>query len=219
VKKLTRPTPPSCLNRLKKLSPSKWDLSDTDKTEIWLALNNMQNFYCAYCDSKFIDNECHIEHLTPQHILKSLKGRSIYEWDNLFGSCDNDDHCGRYKDHIVTDYDPLNLIKSDIDEPSNYFNFLQNGHVVKSNALDEQATLKAEETIRVLNLDSPRLVNLRAKKIGKFQMEFLILNELIECSDTNNKRDMLLIDIEKRSFIQNINNDEYFIAVKQNTIG
>ena len=54
MRKLNRPVAPTCLHKLKKTSPTKWDLEDSDKSEIWQALNIMQNFFCAYCERKLI---------------------------------------------------------------------------------------------------------------------------------------------------------------------
>ncbi|WNX60304.1 retron Ec78 anti-phage system effector HNH endonuclease PtuB [Acinetobacter baumannii] len=220
MRKLTRLTAPTCLRQLQSISPTKWQLEDSHRSEIWQYLNEMQNNFCAYCESRLLNNACHIEHLIPQEELKKQRGRSIYEWNNLYGSCDNSEHCGRYKDHIVKDYDPENLIKPDSEDSSYYFSFLENGHVIaKSNLAESSENIKAEETIRVLNLDCPRLMNLRAKKIGQFQMEYLVLGELVESSDMNNVDDIEFLKNELEAFNARICCDEYFIAVKQNTIG
>lgn len=215
MKKLNRPVAPNCLKKLKASSPNKWIISDSDKSEIWQALNAMQIFFCAYCERALIEENCHIEHLTPQYILKKLKGRSIYEWSNLFGSCDHSDHCGRYKDEQVTDYDATNLIRPDTEDPARYLVFLPNGHIVIKDNLDESGIIKATETIRVLNLESSRLVNLRQKKISEFQMRLSELRDLIECS--NGEDDEEIIRKEIMSLQHDVANSEYYLAVFQNT--
>lgn len=216
MRKLNRPVALTCLHKLKKTSPTKWDLEDSDKSEIWQALNIMQNFFCAYCERKLIGENCHIEHLTPQHILKGLRGRSIYEWDNLFGSCDHPDHCGRYKDDQVTDYDATNLIRPDTEDPARYLAFLPNGHINIKDNLDDNSIIKGRETIRVLNLESTRLVNLRQKKISEFQMRLYELQELIECS--NGEEDGEFIREQTQSLQHDIVVSEYYLAVSQNTL-
>lgn len=219
MRKLSRPLEPNCLQRLKSSSPTVWNLSQSDKDVIWQSLNAMQSNFCAYCEGALIEKECHIEHLIPQNILKAIRGRSIYEWDNLFGSCDNSEHCGRYKDHIVRDYDSKNLIKPDLDDSSKYLSFLESGSVVVQNNLNTSSEMKAKETIRILNLDCSRLKNLRAKKIGEFQMQYLNLEEIKESIDLTNKEDQAFYDAEMVNFIESIANDEYYTAVRQNTIG
>ena len=219
MKKLVRPLAPVCLQHLKTLSPTSWNLSQSDKNLIWQSLNTMQSNFCAYCEGALIGSECHIEHLIPQNILKTMRGRSIYEWNNLFGSCDNSEHCGRFKDHIVKDYDSENLIKPDIEDSSQYLSFLESGSVVTQNNLDMSFEIKAKETITVLNLDCPRLKNLRAKKIGEFQMQYLNLEEIRESIDLKNKEDQDFYEAEMVSFIECISKDEYYTAIKQNTIG
>lgn len=219
LKKLERSPEPSCFGRLRRSNLDMWCITPEDKADIWSKLNIMQNDFCAYCESKFVDLACHIEHLVPQHILKATRNRSIYEWDNIYGSCDNVEHCGRYKDHIITDYDFNNLIRADTENASDYLDFLPDGHVTPKDNLDCVSRIKAIETIRVLNLDCPRLVNLRYKKIGAFQMLFEELEELRGCIDLQNHDDLDLFNQELIQFDQNINDIEYSISVRQNTIG
>ena len=219
MKKLERSLEPNCFRRLRIEKPNDWVLTNADRVEIWGKLHEMQNRFCAYCESKFVNLNCHIEHLIPQNILKKIPNRSIYEWDNIYGSCDNAQHCGRYKDHKVTNYDSNNLIKADIENASDFLNFLPNGHVSPKQTLRGDFLIKASETIRVLNLDCSRLVNLREKKIGEFQMVFSSLSELIECADPENLEDKQLLQQELEQFEVDIQNNEYFISVRQNTIG
>ena len=219
LKKLERSPEPNCFRRLRKSSPNIWCITPEDKADIWSKLNEMQNDFCAYCESKFVDLACHIEHLIPQHILKDIRNRSIYEWDNIYGSCDNVEHCGRYKDHKITDYDFNNLIRADTENASDYLDFLPDGHVIPKDNLANASLIKAIETIRVLNLDCPRLVNLRYQKIGASQMLFLELEELRGCIDFQNQGEIDLFNQEFIQFEQNITDNEYSVSVRQNTIG
>lgn len=111
------------------------------------------------------------------------------------------------------------MIKPDVEDSLLYLSFLPTGHVQGKSGLDESTIIKANETIRVLNLDSPRLKNLRAKKIAEYQMQYLALNELSECSDLNNLEDKEFLDDQLKAFNINIYNDEYYTAVVQNTLG
>lgn len=65
MRKLNRPSAPSCLKTLKASNPASWILSDQDKNSIWQSLNCMQNNFCVYCEGATLENKCHIEHLVP----------------------------------------------------------------------------------------------------------------------------------------------------------
>ncbi|WP_100149342.1 retron system putative HNH endonuclease [Snodgrassella communis] len=99
---------------------------------------------------------------SPLFKCRSKFPKEKFEWDNLFVSCTTDDHCGRYKDgpnHIKYQID--NLIKPDRDNPKDYFVFLKGGKIDKKSCLSKTDMTKADETIRVLNLNDSSLVNIR----------------------------------------------------------
>ena len=68
-------------------------------------------------------------------------------------------------------------------------------------------------------MDCPRLRNLRAKKIGEFQMQYLNLEEIRESIDLKSKDDQAFYEAEMMNFRESISENEYYTAVIQNTIG
>jgi uncharacterized protein (TIGR02646 family) len=161
--KLNRPNPPSCLRQYNH-HQNKWErVTSEHKSEIWVALEQMQGNRCAYCESKIkttlLDSNSHIEHFRQ----RSRYIQGTYNWNNLFGSCNRNESCGRYKDKLPL-YNHLDLIKMDIEDPENFFTFLSDGNIIPIKGLDPSDKHRAEETIRIFNLNGP-LRQIRAKEI------------------------------------------------------
>lgn len=168
MRKLTRGHAPACLARLQ-LSGVDWKkVSREDKNEIWSELNNMQEKFCAYCECRLSERK-HIEHFKKQQRDRQLR----FDWSNLFGSCGDTskpggwNNCGIYKDNrkAVGEYDIVELIKPDQDDPENFLFFLSTGKVSPRSNLNVQEQEKASETIRVLNLNTESLRNRRRRAI------------------------------------------------------
>ena len=141
------------------------------KSDIWLELDKMQNGFCAYCERK-LNKKKHIEHFRARRDAPKLE----YEWDNLFGSCGDHSQpwntCGIYKDTRGRPYDADSLIKPDQDDPSLYLRFSSTGNVSPKSTLTGRDRKKAEETIRVFNLnDDKKLVAARRTAL-KIQLSF-----------------------------------------------
>lgn len=151
-----------CLKQAKKKNMS-WYIFQRDKHEDYKKVKNklieMQHGLCVYCESK-LNNKSHIEHFKCRSQFK----KDTYEWDNLFVSCDSDSHCGKFKDSSNNPkYQIDNLIKPDLDNPSDYFVFSDKGKIVEKYDLSTSDKYKATETIRVLNLNESELINIRKK--------------------------------------------------------
>lgn len=149
--KLNRPTAPSCLDKYQHGLNNWGDVSSEDKAEIWLSLHHMQGSRCAYCECE-IDmqdgaQDAHIEHFRQ----RGRYPQSTFDWDNLFGSCNRTDSCGKYKDKQTYNYS--DLIKVDDEDPEDYLRFLPDGQMVPKDQLDANQQRRAEETIRVFNLN------------------------------------------------------------------
>jgi uncharacterized protein (TIGR02646 family) len=154
--KLHRGTAPSCLNRHYRNSGNDWSkVSVEDKTEIWEALQAMQLDRCAYCESKITDPKKHIEHFR----LRSLFPKLTFDWSNLFGSCNNKEHCGKHKDN--QQHKPDDLIKPDAEDPEKLLLFVVDGTVTIRSNLAPEDQQRAQETIRVFNLNTASLINQR----------------------------------------------------------
>nr|WP_299244195.1 retron Ec78 anti-phage system effector HNH endonuclease PtuB [uncultured Halomonas sp.] len=126
------------------------DVSTADKKEIWEKLEAMQGQRCAYCEDKLPEDSRHIEHFRQQ----SRYPQGTFQWENLFGSCEKRDSCGRRKDR--TPYREGDILKPDDDDPDDYLHFQADGRIVPRIDLPADRRHRAEETLRVFNLDHER---------------------------------------------------------------
>lgn len=144
---LNRPQAPEILSTFN-YKIDKWNNVSTKKKElIWIQLTKMQGNRCAYCQGKIRKHERHIEHFIQR--AKDLS--QTFEWANLFGSCTRDDGCGFYKDKQK--YTDGIILKPDIDDPTEFFHFLSSGRLSINSSLNLYDKERANETIRVFNLD------------------------------------------------------------------
>ncbi|PQJ89121.1 MULTISPECIES: retron Ec78 anti-phage system effector HNH endonuclease PtuB [Aliivibrio] len=185
MRKLHRPMPgPHCLSNYNHNS-QKWTSrrpSTACRDAIWDKLQTMQNGFCVYCESVAIKGNGHIEHFF--HKGQKSDGSTPYKhltfnWINLFGCCGlrTGNSCGHYKDRKGDDgpgnYNASDLIRPDIDDPKDYFNFLDTGIIEPKLGLSPDMHKKATETLRVLKLDF--FNGARKTQIDVFKKE---LNEL-----------------------------------------
>jgi len=148
--KLERPSSPPCLVRFRHGLNHWGDVSVTDKDEIWLQLNQMQQQRCAYCECSIAgDKKAHIEHLRQ----RARYPQGTFEWGNLFGSCNHVDSCGKHKDACGA-YHHQDLIKMDVEDPEHFFMFVADGTIAVRPELSESEQHRAHETLRILNLDA-----------------------------------------------------------------
>lgn len=157
MKKLTRPTKPVCLDSYRHGVNLFKDVTEDDRLEIWNKFDLMQMGFCAYCECAL--TEKHIEHFKDKGTYK----KDTFTWENLFGSCDDRNRCGHYKDsRKAKPYDISNILKPDVDDANDYLIFLTNGEVEVKKGLTVSQELRAAETIRVFNLKgNTALVNRR----------------------------------------------------------
>lgn len=109
----------------------------------------MQGTLCAYC-------ECDIRGEPPKRHIEHFRQRGRYpqgtfDWANLFGSCKRNNSCGVHKDRCR--YRHQDLIKPDRDDPELFLQFLSDGSIVPRQNLSPTDSHKAQETLRVFNLD------------------------------------------------------------------
>lgn len=162
--KLHRGETPSCLKRHHRNSGNDWQrVSPEDKTEIWEALQTMQLDRCAYCESKITAPKQHIEHFCQ----RSLFPKKTFDWSNLFGSCNDQEHCGKHKDNksYVPSYQPTDLIKPDEEDPEKLLLFSSDGTVAIRLNLAPEDQHRAGETIRVFNLNAASLTSQRRQAV------------------------------------------------------
>ncbi|KQN55425.1 retron Ec78 anti-phage system effector HNH endonuclease PtuB [Erwinia sp. Leaf53] len=142
------------------------------KSEIWPFLEEMQGSFCAYCEC-FLDKR-HIEHFRTRNSHPDL----TFDWSNLFGSCCGKLRCGTFKENGAGTYNPDHIIKPDIDNPDDYLLFLTTGKVIPAKGLHGQKLIKAQETIRVFNLNGDSALFGRRSTALKLELKnILALND------------------------------------------
>ena len=206
MKQLSRTFPFTILNDFSH-GVNVWN--DAPKPDIWIALDSLQNGFCAYCECRL--NRKHIEHFRTRTKFPEL----TFDWRNLFGSCGDSsqkggwNRCGIYKDNGARNYDIENIIKPDHENPSYYLLFLTSGRVVHRPDLNPQEKFKAMETIRVLNLDNnPELFNRRKKAIEAILVE---VKELYSMREELNEKDWKELFNDA---LQQINGEEFQTALE-----
>jgi len=180
-----------------------------EQSNIWPHLLEMQGEFCAYCECSL--NRKHIEHFRPRGKFPAL----TFAWGNLFGSCGDSSktggwqRCGIFKDNGAGNYNPDHLIKPDDDNPDDYLLFLTTGYVVPAKDISGTKLLKAQETIRVFNLNGdPSLLGSRKKALNYIIEEVILLHESYE--DLGDALWHEMRDAE----IQAIGNKEFYTALK-----
>lgn len=147
------------------------------KEELRQALLEEQGFICCYCNRR-IENKDYgqtgtvIEHLLPKHDEKYPE--LTFEYLNLLASCrgGNEDRppenrfCDAAKGNKEINIHPL------MSDCETHFSFTLNGKI-KTNSE------KAEQTLKVLNLDCDKLNNLREEFLLGFEIETLTKEEAI----------------------------------------
>jgi uncharacterized protein (TIGR02646 family) len=112
-------------------------------------LERLQGRRCAYCEGPLETLGQHIEHFRRKRAFPHL----TFDWTNLFWSCDQDGHCGCYKDRKCGPYDPNDLIDPSVNDPELYLRFSSDGRIRLVHGLSADDVHRAHETLRVFNLD------------------------------------------------------------------
>lgn len=181
MRKLNRPQPGPTKLAGYNYQTQEWTQRRPDKDcrrQIWQKLTIMQGQFCAFCERSIFDGNRHIEHFF--HKGQKPDGTAPYKsltfvWGNLFGCCGltSSNTCGHYKDRQGPKgpgpYNPNDLIKPDIEDPSLFFDFLGTGVVEPKQGLSKNDRRRAEETIRILNLKA--LNGVRKRQIDIFKKE------------------------------------------------
>jgi uncharacterized protein (TIGR02646 family) len=135
------------------------NLRREQKAEIRQKLLHMQGNRCAYCERRTGKDahDGHVEHFRSQatHPHREL------EWCNLFWSCTDQHSCGKHKDdcNLVGGtgrkraFTIDDILDPSIDDPDEYLLFVHDGTVRPRGDLSPNEARRAEETLRVFNLD------------------------------------------------------------------
>jgi uncharacterized protein (TIGR02646 family) len=168
---------PSCLAEYKQ-SGSQWmAVSHEHRAEIRTKLEQMQGLRCAYCECALDERNQHIEHFRPINAFPNC----TFQWSNLYWSCNQSDSCGHYKDNKkkVGVYNSDDLIEPCMDDPDSFFRFRSDGTISVRVGLSEVDMHKAQETLRVFNLQptSGRLRNMRKEAVSGY------ISIVVDCDD------------------------------------
>lgn len=178
---LKRPAAPVCLLRFQHGRDNWNDIKQADRREIWQQLNLMQGQLCAYCENDIngASKTRHIEHFRQ----RGRYPQGTFDWSNLFGSCMRKESCGHHKDDCK--YHHADLIKPDHDDPEMFLQFLSDGRIVPRIGLSANDLHKAQETLRVFNLDHDRgpLRQMRKRALIMYKRNFEEIQELSEFCD------------------------------------
>lgn len=147
-----------------------WDDVNPCKPAIRESLEKMQKGRCAYCEGPLY-HDAHIEHFRRKNA--AYFPQLTFSWTNLFLACESRDHCGHYKDRpTAPPYNPDDLLKPDEDKPDDFFFFHgSTGDVLVRGGVDPVAATRAEETIRVFNLNQRGLRAARRKRLERYLRE------------------------------------------------
>lgn len=162
------PQGPACLQHYRH-GRDQWGMQSptpAERADIRTQLDAMQATRCAYCEAALKEDARHIEHFRQRNRYP----QGTFEWSNLFGSCNRDDTCGKHKDDCGS-YKHVDLIKPDIEDPDDFLVFDPQGGVHPKADLTPQAHHRAQETIRILNLQGAGLPYMRSAAAYGYQQQ------------------------------------------------
>lgn len=159
---------------------------------IRISLQEEQGYICCYCERRLNEKDYHVEHLKPKD--KNKYPLLQLDYNNLICSCQLEltkgepRHCGNSKGSW---YDENNFVSPLNHDCEQQFVYTADGHIKPSNKDNEAAKI----TIKKLQLDIDKLVDLRKKAIEPFIDDSLSSDELrnfvsgylIEKEDNNGK--------------------------------
>ncbi|WP_368926708.1 retron Ec78 anti-phage system effector HNH endonuclease PtuB [Proteus columbae] len=187
---------PSCLNNYSYLTQTWKVVKTKHKAKIWDELYKIQDKLCVYCEGEAEKGAGHIEHFF--HKAEPTFQYLTFDWSNLFGCCDSRVHCGHFKDEILSGgikraYDAQKLIKPDIDDPEDFFQFSPSGKIKEKENISAINKDRAKLTILALNLNCSELNSAREAQIKIFTDRVLALTDIV---DDNN------FDVIAKYFVQ-----------------
>ena len=165
MRRLARGPAPACLAGFRHGANTWGDVTPAQKQDIWASLEVMQGPRCAYCETSLAGDDRHIEHF----VQKGRDPTRTFVWANLFGSCNREDSCGKFKDRQGRPYADADLIKPDAEDPEHALVFDAHGSVRPRRGLNLVQTNRATETIRIFNLNGVLKAIRRSELAGYVQ--------------------------------------------------
>ncbi len=160
MKKIDKKEPRFYDEYIKSVKPETWsEMRDIKYRIRQYMLRQEQNQQCAYSEIRVNpdSNFSHIDHFLKQEWFKD----SIFDYNNLFTSCNSEFFAAKHKDKTIGPKDYENLINPTIEDPNDYFEYTMNGFIIPKN----KDCVKATTTIRIFNLNHRTLTERRKEKI------------------------------------------------------
>jgi uncharacterized protein (TIGR02646 family) len=137
------------------------------KNEIKKSLLEEQGYICCYCQNEIDETKMTIEHLNCRNCYPT----EMFDYNNLMSCCDGGQHiknllksdayCGHFKKDQSIKVNPFTS------KCENHFRYDDEGNIYHNSSID------GDQTIRKLNLRSPKLKSLRKAAIDGFLHENL----------------------------------------------
>lgn len=213
MRKLNRTESPTCLSNYHHGRDEWHCVSGADKVELWQQLEAMQGAFCAYCERRLNDKK-HIEHF----FRRREKPQKTFEWANLFGSCNDLNSCGNYKDNKApSTIDMAKVCKPDSMDPADYLVFVADGTVVPKEGLSDSDTKIAQNTILIFNLNGNSKLRGKRRQVALIGRQFAqdyfeLLNEYSESGDLEVKE---LLESERNENLAKFENEEHSAVLRQ----
>ena len=165
----------------------------TEHAQVGDVLYRRQNGFCAYCDCAIADKvkDGHIEH---RERISDNDGR-MFDWTNMFFSSNHSDSCGVYKDREAGSFKVEDVLDPSVESPLDYLEYDVLGGVAAKPNITAAAQRRAEETIRVFNLDQSARLRGSRRQVG----------ETINCLLSSNPTQEEIV-----SFLDSVRSFEYF---------
>jgi uncharacterized protein (TIGR02646 family) len=158
------------------------DLAPDDRKEIREALEEMQGRRCAYCEGDLDNLGQHIEHFRQRARFPG----DMFQWRNLFWSCECLDSCGKHKDSC-SPYLASDLIDPSQEDPERFFLFISDGSISVRANISAQEQKRAVETLRIFNLNPAhgRLRRMRQMAVSGYLDSAKEISELAQFFSIN----------------------------------
>lgn len=168
MKYILKQQQPELFSTWKSIANDEWqptfkELSGDTNKALKQALMQEQGEICCYCERRITLDDSHMEHIKPQSTYPEL----ALEYENIGLSCQNQiskgepRYCGNLKGNWFDDQLFISPYEQDCES---FFSFTFDGRITPAKSHD----LSAEETIKRLGLDIPKLIALRKAVIESF---------------------------------------------------
>lgn len=173
MRKVNKGTQPQELSDfLEREKPTNWDcIHDAENQAVYTickeALLKEQCGLSGYTERIINANNVHIDHFKKKGMFREF----TFNWNNFVLDEHNSNFGADYKDKNVKIEDYQFLINPNLEDPHEYLTYQIDGKIIPLNDLTGNKKAKAETTIRLFNLNYPKLVNQRNS----------LLNQIAEC--------------------------------------